>query len=379
MQFLARSSPWRLLFKDPQQLQGRSADVLQPLTEVMKSFPESLQLESIKSWQLQLVKALQRLDLPAWRISQLISDHNAWLYRKALDESLAEMRSHGWGGPPVKFCVLLLGSGARSESLLRPDQDNAMILEDYPLERHQEIDTWFQHLGERFTEKLDQAGIPLCKGHVMARWPLWRKPLKEWITQMRIWTSGRIVKRVQLSNILLDFTCVYGDSGLEKAFRQELQQLLPKASGFLHEMGELLDEIPVALDGFERLAGDQEEAPHTYALNLKRQGLLPLQSAVRLLCLLHGIFEGVSTRERLTALVTQQELLPAEAVDLVAAMEHLQELLLAAQLKSLDTGRKADNWIDSRQLTSREKNILKLDLKLIRNLVKKTRKQLPSL
>jgi CBS domain-containing protein len=379
MQFLARSSPWRDLFQDPRQLEGVTAGIVRPLVEALHSFPLGLQDDAVKAWQLQLVKALQRLDLPAWRISQLISDHNAWLYREALEESLAEMHTHGWGSPPVGFCVLLLGSGARSESLLRPDQDNAMILEDYPLERHQEIDTWFQHLGERFTEKLDQVGIPLCQGHVMARWPLWRKPLKEWIDQMRIWTSGRVVKRVQLSNILLDFTSVYGDSNLEKAFRKELQQLLPKANGFLHEMGELLDEIPVALDGFERLAGDQEDAPHSHALNLKRQGLLPLQSTVRLLCLIKGVFEGVSTRDRLTSLVTQQVLSPQEAADLAAALQNLQALLLAAQLKSLDAGRKADNWVDSRELTAREKSLLKLDLKLIRNLVRRTRKQLPSL
>ncbi|MDR9467774.1 DUF294 nucleotidyltransferase-like domain-containing protein [Marinospirillum sp.] len=379
MQFLARSSPWRDLFQDPRQLEGVTAGVVRPLVEALDSFPQGLQDDAVKTWQLQLVKALQRLDLPAWRISQLISDHNAWLYRKAVEDSLAEMHSHGWGKPPVGFCVLVLGSGARSESLLRPDQDNAMILEDYPLERHQEIDTWFQHLGERFTEKLDQVGIPLCQGHVMARWPLWRKPLKEWIAQMRIWSAGRVVKRVQLSNILLDFTPVYGDSNLEKAFRKELQSLLPQASGFLHEMGELLDEIPVALDGFERLAGDQEDAPHSHALNLKRQGLLPLQSTVRLLCLIKGIFDGVSTRDRLTALVTRQVLPPEEAADLAAALQNLQALLLTAQLKSLDAGRKADNWVDSRNLTAREKSLLKLDLKLIRNLVRKTRKQLPSL
>lgn len=379
MQFLVRSSSWRQLFKDAQPTHQGSSTVFRPLFEVLEACPEAFQAQQVKSWQLRLVKVLQQLDLPAWRISQLISDHNACLYRRALELSLAEMNVYGWGEPPVPFCVLLLGSGARSESLLRPDQDNAMILQDYPVERHQEIDTWFQHLGWRFTEILDQSGIPLCKGHVMARWPLWRKPLSEWVAQMRIWTSGRIVKRVQLSNILLDFKSVYGDAGLESAFRQELEQLLPHAQGFLHEMGELLQEIPVALDGLERLVGDQEAAPHRDALNLKRQGLLPLQSAVRLLCLLKGQIQGQSTRERLTRLVAQQVLLPAEAKDLMAAMEDLQELLLTEQVQSLDAGRQADHWIDMRQLTEREKSLLKLNLKCIAKLVKRVRKQLPSL
>lgn len=375
MLFLARSSPWRQLFKGKEQesLPG-SDDLIQPLNAVLQQFSGHLEDNLVKSWQLDLVKALRRLDLPAWRISQIISDHNAWLYRKALDEALREMKQHGWGDPPLGFCVLLLGSGAREESLLRPDQDNAMILDDYPDSRHQEIDTWFQHLGESFTDKLDRAGIPLCKGHVMARWPLWRKPLHSWITQMQIWTSERIVKRVQLSNILLDFTSVYGDARLEKAFRHELQALLPRSAGFLNEMGDLLNEIPVALDAFDRLVGDDQEAPHSYALNLKRQGLLPLQSAVRLLCLSRGLMQGVSTRERLTQLLAEGEVSAEEASDLLASLEHLQELLLAAQLASLEAGRLADNWIDIRQLTSRQKAVLKQDLKMIRALVKRAQK-----
>ncbi|SFB85276.1 CBS domain-containing protein [Marinospirillum celere] len=375
MQFLARSSPWRQLFQSLETEFPSSSDYLiQPLNEVLQQFSGNLKVDQIKSWQLELVKAFRRLDLPAWRISQLISDHNAWLYRRALKESLDEMNRYGWGEPPRKFCVLLLGSGARQESLLRPDQDNAMIIEDYPESRHQEIDTWFQHLGESFTNKLDQVGIPLCKGHVMARWPLWRKPLKEWKTQMQIWTAGRIVKRVQLSNILLDFSCVYGEAALEKAFRKELKRLVPKASGFLHEMGELLDEIPVALDTFERLASDDQEAPHSYALNLKRQGLLPLQTSVRLLCLTQGLLAGVTTRERLTLLLAEGWVSSEEASDLLASLEHLQELLLSAQLASLEAGRQADNWIDTRQLTGRQKVLLKQDLKLIRALVKRARK-----
>lgn len=378
MQFLSRSSPWRQLFLSRTLPELSEVQLLTPLQEVFAAFPTQLDVQLIKPWQQQLVQALLRLDLPAWRISQLISDHNDWLYRQALDESLAAMRSHGWGEPPVGFCVLQLGSAARHESLLRPDQDNAMILEDFPDSRYQEVDTWFQHLGEAFTERLDQAGIPLCKGHVMARWPLWRKRLPEWIEQMRLWTAGRIVKKVQLSNILLDFNPIYGDASLAAAFAAELSELLPKAQGFLHEMASLLNEVPVALDAFDRLVSDGQDAPHAHALNLKRQGLLPLQSATRLMCVMQGVRE-VPTRDRLMALVAERQLQPAEAEDLIESLNHLQSLMLTAQLASLAAGRQADGWLDLQQLTSRQKQLLKLDLKLIRSFVRKVQKQLPAL
>jgi len=190
-------SGWRTLFaKDTL---PETTDWPECLVELKNAFGHiqiSQDLAAIKSWQSELVTALQATDIPAWRISQILSDHNDWIYRFAIRESLDEMLQQGWGQPPCDFCVLTLGSGARHESLLGPDQDNAMILEDYPIERHVEIDTWFQSLAERFTDKLHQAGIPLCKGHVMARWPLWRKPLKQWCEQMRLWSGRRTVKLV---------------------------------------------------------------------------------------------------------------------------------------------------------------------------------------
>ncbi|BBI50616.1 hypothetical protein HORIV_30370 [Vreelandella olivaria] len=191
---------------------------------------------------------------PAWRISQIISDHNALLYRQAIAQSLDEMQAQGWGAPPVDYCVLLLGSAARFESLLGPDQDNALIIDNYPDHRHVEIDGYFQALGERFTQRLDEAGIPLCRGHVMARWPMWRKRLGEWQAQLEIWSADRQVKRVQQTNILLDFAPVAGNSALAVQLGESIASILPKASLFMDEMMALLDELPVALDRFGRLA-----------------------------------------------------------------------------------------------------------------------------
>lgn len=373
MQFLTRASPWRRLLDNPQQLLTPHSILLAPLDAVFADFPQTLDVAEIKPWQLRFVRALQQMDVPAWRISQLISDHNDWLYRETINKSLAEMQANGWGEPPVDFCVLQLGSAARHESLLRPDQDNAMIIEDFPDTRHLEIDTWMQQLGEEFTSRLDVAGIPLCNGHVMARWPLWRKRSSEWREQMRLWTSGRIVKKVQLSNILLDFNPVFGNAELAKQFQAELNKMLPKAHGFLNEMASLLDEIPVALDGFDRLQSSGVDAPHAQALNLKQQGLLPLQSSVRLLSILHGV-SAVGTRERLIALVTRQVLSLMEAEDLIQALNQLQDLLLDAQLESLAAGRLADSWVNLQKLSERQKQLLKIDLKLIKSFVRKVRK-----
>ncbi|MFC6671352.1 putative nucleotidyltransferase substrate binding domain-containing protein [Marinobacterium aestuariivivens] len=247
-----------------------------------------------------------------------------------------------------------------------------MIIDDYPDARHSAVDTWFQSLGERFTERLDSYGIPLCNGNVMARWPSWRKRRSEWLEQMRLWTGRRAVKLVQLSNILLDFAPVYGDAGLASTLREQILELMPRAGLFLHEMGELQDEAPVALDRFDRLRGNDKEAPHADAVNLKRQGLLPLQGAVRLLAMLHRL-PAIDTRSRLQALAQQGVLEARRARALTDALDRLQALQLNAQLESVAVGRGPDHWVDLGALDDGTRAMLKHDLLAIRDLQRRAR------
>ncbi|SHF15787.1 CBS domain-containing protein [Modicisalibacter ilicicola DSM 19980] len=369
MRVLYRASPWRGLFAedtfpDPATL----PDLLAPLREAFLRLGATPSLAETKAWQPQLVEALLRLDLPGWRISQLLSDHNDWLYRRSVHLALEEMLGSGWGEPPVSYCVLTLGSAARHESLLHPDQDNAMIVADYPDGRHDEIDGFFQALGERFTGTLGEAGIPLCQGHVMARWPMWRKRLSEWREQLRLWTGERRIKRVQQANILLDFHPVFGDASLAEALRECVQALMPRAGLFLDEMASLLDETPLALDRFGRLAAEDREAPHEQALNLKRQGVLPLQNAVRVLALVHGV-GSVDSRGRLNELVMQGRLEAQVGMATIAALDRFQGLLLGAQMTALAAGRQPDNWLDLRRLEEGERLLLRHDLQQLRSLI----------
>ncbi|MCE9681008.1 DUF294 nucleotidyltransferase-like domain-containing protein [Halomonas alkalisoli] len=370
MRLLHRASPWRELFAaDTLPAPETLPSLLAPLRDALTELGPDPDLAVAHAWQARLVEALQRLDIPAWRISQLISDHNELLYRRAIQLSLNEMKGLGWGEPPVAFCVLILGSGARHESLLGPDQDNAMIIADYPDARHTEIDGFFQSLGERFTARLDEAGIPLCSGHVMARWPMWRKRLSEWRDQLTLWTSDRRIKRVQQSNILLDFHPVHGDVGLAESLSDHVQQLMPRSSLFLDEMSALLNETPVALDRFGRLAGNGEGAPHENAINLKLQGLMPLVNAVRLLALRHGV-RVIDTRLRLPALVLKEVLTAAQARGLIAALDRLQENVLLAQQASLKAEAFPDGWVDVARLEDDRRMLLRHDMQAIRSLVR---------
>ncbi len=362
-------SIWRSLFSGS----TPSADVsklIAPLQSTLELLEQSPQQRAVH--QPELAQQLLELSLPAWQVSTLLSEHNDFCYRQAIDQALEQMQAQGWGKPPVRFCVIVMGSGGRHESLLHPDQDNALILEDYPPEHHAEIDTWFLHFAERFTTTLDQSGIPFCRGDVMASRPLWRKPISEWLEQMRLWMSTRRVKLVQMCNILFDFTPVYGEADLAEQLRQSIFARREEAGLFLHEMAELFDEAPVALDRFDRLQGDGREAPHQDAINLKRQGLLPLTGALRLLALLKGC-EAVSSRERLYWFNAEGHVSENAYWCLNGAFERLQTRLLNTQLEKWRQGSMPDNWIDLRELCDGEKRELQADLQQIRGFQKRVK------
>ncbi|RUR27355.1 signal transduction protein [Vreelandella andesensis] len=374
MRIVYRASPWRSLVSHDGSLD--TATLTAPLRDFHSNaglFSPSL--TDAYAAQLSFVEVLVRFDLPAWRISELISEHNAWLYRQSIAMALDEMQAQGWGKPPVDYCVLALGSAARFESLLGPDQDNALIIDDYPDARHVEIDGYFQALGERFTQRLDEAGIPLCRGHVMARWPMWRKRLSEWQQQFEIWSADRQVKRVQQTNIWLDFYPVAGNAELAQTLGHRVRSTLSSAPLFMNEMATLLGELPVALDRFNRIASHPAlAAPYDQAVNLKHQALMPLISAARLLCVRHQRSE-IGTRERLAALVHFTSALTKEQSELLlAAFNRLQALLLEQQRHNKSYGQTADGWVDLQRLRDDERLLLKFDLQQIKAFVNQVKR-----
>ena len=88
-------------------------------------------LAQIKAAQVDLADHLLRENLEATEIQALLTHINNDIYRRAVDIAVADMAREGLGPPPVAFCVIVMGSGGRSENYIYPDQDNGFILADY--------------------------------------------------------------------------------------------------------------------------------------------------------------------------------------------------------------------------------------------------------
>jgi signal-transduction protein with cAMP-binding, CBS, and nucleotidyltransferase domain len=324
-------------------------------------------LKLIKAAQVELADQLLGDNLPATEIQALLTHINNDIYRRIVDLNIGNMDVDGFGAAPVGFSVIVMGSGGRGENFLFPDQDNGFILEDYPDERHTEIDAWFIELGERMTRDLNEVGLPLCKGFVMATNPLWRKTISQWKEQVSLWSHKRNVTALRLCDIFFDFRAVWGEADMARDLRGFVTKTASTNPSFLLEMHADDTEHQVALGWFGRLLTDQEDNGHKGQMNLKHTGTLPLVEAMRLLVLREGI-EAISTLERMDALMDKGVLNNDEHDYLAGAYRHISHMLLRQQIADFKSGRKVTNFVSPKTLSQRERNMLVDGFKAIRAL-----------
>ncbi|MBC8338028.1 MAG: CBS domain-containing protein [Rhodospirillales bacterium] len=331
-------------------------------------------LKTIKAAQVELADQLLAENMPATEIQALLTHINNDIYRRVVNLSLSDMEFDGMGKPPVDFCVIVMGSGGRGENFLYPDQDNGLILEDYPDDRHTEIDAWFIELGERMCRGLDQVGLPLCKGFVMATNPLWRKTLSQWKEQVALWSHRRGVTALRLCDIFFDFRTAWGEPDMADELRHFVTETASGNPAFLRDMYEDDVEHMVALGWFGRLLTEKEDEDFKGRINLKHTGTLPLVEAMRLLAFRDGI-KAISTLERMDALKDKGVLNADEHDYLSGAFRHISHLLLRQQVADFKAGEKVSNFVHPDTLSERERDMLVDSFKAIRALRAKVKSE----
>lgn len=329
-------------------------------------------LARAKAAQASLVHQLLEEGRPPTEIQLLLSRFNIDLYRRCVSLTLRKLESDGFGPAPVDFCVIVMGSAGRGESLLAPDQDNGLILEDYADAEHNTVDAWFRVFAERLVDGLDAIGIPRCKGDVMATNPLWRKTLPQWQAQVQLWTDRNIIAALRLADIFFDFQPVWGKRELSTRLRETVTDLCQARPGFLRRLYEDDQDKGVALGLFDRFILDQDDPDHKGEINLKLTGLIPLVEATRILSLREGLPE-TGTPGRIRGLAAKGVISANEEDYLLGAHRHITRLLLRRQAMEAEAGEPLSNHVHPGDLTTRESDMLVDSLKAIRRLAKSVR------
>lgn len=316
-------------------------------------------LRAVKTAQVELADALFNDNVPVPEVQSLLTDINRDIHGRILRRHLAEMETEkAWSKPPVEFALIILGSGGRGENFLFPDQDNAFILDDYPDTDWSRIDPFFIELAERMTKDLDEVGLTLCKGYVMATNPVWRKSLTQWRDQVSYWMSSRSPATLRYCDIFFDFSHGFGHAGYSTQLRDYVTGMGTRNPGFIKDMFGIQEEHRVALGWFGRLLTEIDDDGRKGMINLKYNGTLPLVEAVRLMSLKHGIAE-TSTLGRLKGLRECDAIDDDQYDYLTGGLNHLTRLLLRQQLEDFKSEeKKVTNFVPKNSLSKREKEYL---------------------
>ncbi len=340
--------------------------------DALTQVPELYGLQEVKAVQAVVAQELLEDTLPAPEIQALLTHVNNDIYRRVAEKAVALIEEEKGGAPPVRFAVIVMGSSGRGENFINPDQDNGIILEDYPVERHNQVNDYFIRFSELLTRNLEVIGFPLCDGHVMATNPLWRKSISEWKHQTLRWFQKRSTFQVQLSDVFFDFDTACGDLELGQELRDHITRFVQKEPGVLQAMFQTEADRHVALGLFGRLRTERAGEGISPGVNLKHGGILPLVGAVRLLALREGL-EATSTYERIRLLHEAGVFSDDEVDEYTAALEHLTFMLLRQQLRDFRRFRKATRYVRKSAMSRREKQVLKMSLKAIRSLKERVR------
>ncbi len=331
-------------------LKQRAADTLR-LGDELDGARDAHALEHVREQLPQLAEKLLAEDVTALGVSSVISAVYCDMTRRAWEMAAQTMEDEGRGGPPAPVSVLVLGSGGRGESMLSPDQDNAIVHMGSEAD-----DAWFEEAAVRMTAMLDAAGVPYCTGDVMASNPKWRRTLDGWKQEIANWMRAKDPEAQLMTDIFFDFVCVAGDEEPAQRLRNTAMTAASHSLVFLKLIGMTVDNYapPLGLfGGFKTKNG---------RLDLKLHGLLPITCAARIMALQHGI-GATSTMERLQALVAKAVINEDDARQICEAHELFQKTILGQQIADIRAWEKPRAKVEPGRLSPGRQRRLKAALK----------------
>ncbi len=290
-------------------------------------------------------------------ICAVISAEICQMTRRAAELAEAAMIAEGFGEPPVPYAVMVLGSGGRGESQLAADQDNAIVYAHG--EEAGREDAYFAALGARMCETLDQAGIPFCKGGVMAKNREWRMSVADWTKRIDGWVRRQSPEDFLNVDIFFDALPVHGDRRLADdvrghAFTQG--RAVRSFLKFLAIAGAKRGNPFTLLGGF-RVDGEGR-------IDLKAYGLMPAFSAARVLAIKNDV-RVRGTLDRLRACAEKGALPPERADAIGAAQSVIFGAVLAQQLEDAKSGRALSPRVAPSMLSKTAASDLKKALRMM--------------
>ena len=283
-----------------------------------------------------VARALLAEEIDPRIVAEIISEELRALTRRAAVLAEQAMQADGRGAAPCPYAVLVLGSGGRGESLLAPDQDNAIVYAHGEPDGAE--DRWFAALGAGLADILEAAGVPYCKGGVMARNAGFRGSLQTWLERIDGWIRRLRPEDLLNVDIFYDLKPVYGDVALSEALFDHAYARGHAEPAFAKLLGEQI----VTGNPFTFLGGLHLDDGR---LDVKMHGLFPIVAAARALAIRHDI-RTVSTRARLEGLLALDIGGNEDMKAMLTGHSFLIGLLLDQQIRDIYAGVPVSNRVE---------------------------------
>jgi DNA polymerase-3 subunit epsilon/CBS domain-containing protein len=308
-----------------------------------------------------MAKSLLEEGVDPRTIAQVISSEICNLTRRAAQIGESRMLAAGRGEPPVRYCVLVLGSAGRGESLLNADQDNAIVFASGDPGGAE--DAWFAELGGHIADILDAVGVPYCKGGVMAKNAAWRHSLAGWKDVVNGWVRRHRPEDLLNVDIFFDAVPVHGDAALGEAIWSYAYATGHRSPEFVKLLSVPAQEWSAPFTLFGGIKVDAKGR-----VDLKKGGLMPIFTGARVLSVRYDA-RSRATPDRLRAVIERGVGSPAEVEEVIAAHRVLLGVILDQQLADTEVGIPLSPRVEPDRLDRHAKSELKEALTKVQTIV----------
>jgi CBS domain-containing protein len=283
-------------------------------------------------------------------VARVVSRELRSVTARAADIAADRLESEGKGLAPAPWCLLVLGSGGRGESLLSADQDNALIHAGAVAD-----DEWFAAFGKEISDVLHDAGVPYCDGGVMAANAGWRGTREQWRDRIEHWLERARPEDLLNVDIFFDLRPVAGDRSLGEGLLADAVSGASRSKPFLGLMAQSVAQLAPNFGLFHRprLAEGRQD--------LKRDALLPIVSFARAMALRIGS-TARATADRIGDVAAAGKIGEGDAAKLIRVHERALNLILLQQLEDLRNGVRSSSRVDMRVLPRGERKALMREL-----------------
>ena len=290
-------------------------------------------------------------------VAAVISSELSALTSQAAVLAEQYMQARGEGVPPCPYAMIVLGSAGRGESLLAMDQDNAVIFEKG--EADGDEDRWFAKFGAHVADVLHEAGVPYCKGGVMAKNAPWRGSVATWHSRIDHWIRRSNPNDLLSIDIFFDIRPVHGDGALAMSVMHDAFDLAAGQVAFAKLLVDSAGSVPNSLKLFGGIRTENGR------IDLKKAGLFGIVSAARAMAICHHVVER-STPARLEGIRTKLRTSELDLDALGEAQGTFLDLILAQQIYDIAHGTPPSNTVAVKRLSARDRNRLRGALEAVR-------------